>query len=335
MSNFRPILAVTMGDPAGIGAEIAVKALTDEYFYEICCPLVVGDANYLEKCLSFVSKPLKINSVASVSEGLYKCGTIDVFHVENENMAEVQYGKVSAAAGKASASYILKAIDMALNEEVHGVVTGPINKESMHKAGYSYPGHTEIFAEKTGTKNYAMMLAVNDLYVLHVSTHCSLREACDRVTKERVGVLLDLAQEVIDTFKLENKTIGIAGLNPHAGEGGAFGREEIEEIIPAVESGRNKGLDIMGPLPPDTVFVRAAKGQFKVIVVMYHDQGHIPVKIINFEDGVNVTMGLPMIRTSVDHGTAFGKAGRGTADDRSLKAALKTAALMARAKFCK
>ncbi|MEW6662406.1 MAG: 4-hydroxythreonine-4-phosphate dehydrogenase PdxA [Bacillota bacterium] len=333
MRDSRPLLAITMGDPAGIGPEITIKALAEEEIYRLCRPLVVGDLERLQQSLAFISKPLKINEIASAVEGIYAYGTVDVLPVENPGAAQAEYGKVSAVAGKAAVSYIFNAIDLAMANQVHGVVTGPINKEAINAGGYHYPGHTEIFAEKTGTKDYSMMLATDDLYVLHVSTHCSLREACDRATKRRVGTVLRLAQEVADTLKLPNRVIGVSGLNPHAGEGGMFGREEIEEIIPAIEEARSQGMEIMGPLPPDTVFVRAAKGQFSVVVVMYHDQGHIPVKVLNFEEGVNITVGLPIIRTSVDHGTAFGKAGKGTADARSMLAAIKIGAKMAKAKF--
>lgn len=333
MSDFKPLLALTMGDPAGVGAEVIVKTLAEEEVYRNCRPLVVGDAGWMAESLGFVPIPLKVNRVQHVQDGAYRYGTIDVLHVDNPGVEEVEYGRLSAVAGRAAVSYIFKGIDMALRGEAHAVVTGPINKEAMHMAGYRYPGHTEIFAEKTVTRDYAMMLAVDDLYVLHVSTHCSLREACDRATKERVGAVIRLAQEVIDTYRLPNRTIAVAGLNPHAGEGGAFGREEIEGIIPAVQEAQSLGMDVVGPLPPDSVFVRAQRGQFNVVVVMYHDQGHIPVKILNFEEGVNVTVGLPIIRTSVDHGTAFDKAGKGTADPASMRAAVYLGARMARAKY--
>jgi 4-hydroxythreonine-4-phosphate dehydrogenase len=330
----RPIMAVTMGDPAGIGAEIIVKTLANPKFYRIARPVVVGDARVMKKSLRFVREPLEINRINDLSDALFKPGIIDIVHVPNDNVEKIEYGKISKEAGQCAVSYIFRAIEMALNREVDGVVTGPINKASMHLAGYKqYAGHTEIFADRTNTKDYAMLLAVDDLYVLHVSTHVSLAEACRRVKKERVSKVIELAHDFIETYDIPNKTIGIAALNPHAGEGGAFGREEIEEILPAIEEARSKGWDVTDPLPPDTVFVRAKRGQFQVIVVMYHDQGHIPVKVINFDSGVNVTVGIPIIRTSVDHGTAFGKADKGTASSASMEAALALGARMAAAKF--
>ncbi|MDK2823117.1 MAG: 4-phospho-D-threonate 3-dehydrogenase / 4-phospho-D-erythronate 3-dehydrogenase [Clostridia bacterium] len=330
----RPILAITMGDPAGIGSEIIVKTLSKKEYYDLARPLVIGDADRMKESLGFVEENLEINVVSLVEEAKFTYGTIDVLHIDIEGAATVPYGKVNAIAGKAAVNYIFKSIEMANNREVDAVVTGPINKESMHLAGYkNYPGHTEIFAEKTNTKDYAMMLYTDGYYVIHVSTHCSLREACDRATKTRVKKVIELAHDMIKTYSIDNPLIAVAGLNPHSGEGGAFGDEEIKEIIPAIEEAQKEGIEVTGPIPPDSIFYRAMKGQFKVIVVMYHDQGHIPVKVINFEDGVNVTLGLPIIRTSVDHGTAFGKAGKGTASPASMEAAYKLAAEMALKKF--
>ncbi|KJS23085.1 MAG: 4-hydroxythreonine-4-phosphate dehydrogenase [Clostridiaceae bacterium BRH_c20a] len=332
--NDRPLLALTMGDPAGVGSEIIVKTLSKKEYYDMARPLVIGDARRMEQSLKFVPEQLEINVVSSVDEAKFIYGIIDVLDIEIEGASEVPYGQVNGVAGKAAISYIFKSIEMANNREVDAVVTGPINKESMHLAGYkNYPGHTEIFAEKTDTKDYAMMLYTDGYYVIHVSTHCSLRQACDRATKTRVKKIIDLAHDMIKTYNIENPTIAVAGLNPHSGESGAFGDEEIKEIIPAIEEAKAEGIDVIGPVPPDSIFFRAMKGQFKVIVVMYHDQGHIPVKVINFEDGVNVTLGLPIIRTSVDHGTAFGKAGKGTASPASLEAAYKLATEMGLKKF--
>jgi len=332
--NDRPLLALTMGDPAGVGSEIIVKTLSKKEYYGKARPLVIGDARRMEQSLKFVPEKLEINIVSSVDEAKFTYGIIDVLDIKIEGASEVPYGKVNGVAGKAAVSYIFKSIEMANNREVDAVVTGPINKESMHLAGYkNYPGHTEIFAEKTDTKDYAMMLFTDGYYVIHVSTHCSLRQACDRANKTRVRKIIDLAHDMIKTYGIENPTIAVAGLNPHSGENGAFGDEEIREIIPAIEEAKAGGIDVIGPVPPDSIFFRAMEGQFKVIVVMYHDQGHIPVKVINFEDGVNVTIGLPIIRTSVDHGTAFDKAGKGIATSASLEAAYNLAAEMGLKKF--
>ncbi|MBZ4653795.1 MAG: 4-hydroxythreonine-4-phosphate dehydrogenase [Peptococcaceae bacterium] len=330
----RPILAITMGDPSGVGAEITVKTLSKPEYYEMARPLVIGDAERIRQSFKFVNQPLEVNIIQDVKDAKFTFGTIDVLHLNINGASEVPYGQVNAIAGKASVSYIFKGIELAKNREVDAVVTGPIHKEAMHLAGFTqYPGHTEIFADKTNTKDYAMMLATDGYYVIHVSTHCSLRQACDKATKERVKTVIDLAHDMIQTYQVPNPVIAVAGLNPHSGEGGAFGTEEIEHIIPAIEEAKAEGKEVIGPIPPDSLFVRAMKGQFQVMIVMYHDQGHIPVKVINFDDGVNVTLGLPIIRTSVDHGTAFGKAGKGTASPASMEAAFKLAAEMALKKY--
>ncbi|MFZ7102396.1 MAG: 4-hydroxythreonine-4-phosphate dehydrogenase PdxA [Peptococcaceae bacterium] len=332
----RPILAITMGDPAGVGAEIAVKALSKKEYYDIARPFIIGDKGRITESLKFSAEELAVHVIKSVDEAKFTYGIIDVLHIDIEGVDKVPYGQVGATAGKAAVSYIFKSIEMANSREIDAVVTGPINKESMHLAGYkNYPGHTEIYAEKTNTKDYAMMLYTDGYYVIHVSTHVSLRDACDRATKKRVKKVIELAHDMINTYSIENPTIAVAGLNPHCGEGGAFGDEEIKEIIPAIEEAQHEGIKVIGPVPPDSIFYRAMKGQFKVIVVMYHDQGHIPVKVINFDDGVNVTIGLPIIRTSVDHGTAFGRAGQGRASAASMEEALKLAARMAREKYYK
>ncbi|SCZ78184.1 4-hydroxythreonine-4-phosphate dehydrogenase PdxA [Acidaminobacter hydrogenoformans] len=331
----RPILALTMGDPCGVGAEIAVKALANKAFYDQARPLVIGDLTRLEYCFKFVELPLKLNVIRSPEEGRFEFGTIDVLHMEVPGVSSLGYGKVDAVAGEAAVTYVLKGIELAKAREVDAVVTGPLNKEAIHLAGHHFPGHTEIFAQMTDTEDYAMMLFADGLHTIHVSTHCSLRQACDRATQKRVGVVIRLAKEVIELSGLENKKIAVAGLNPHSGENGAFGTEEIQEIIPAIEAARieDPATTIIGPVPPDSLFVRAKAGEYQVMVVMYHDQGHIPMKIINFDEGVNVTLGLPIIRTSVDHGTAFGRAGQGRASANSMEAAMRLAITMAENKF--
>lgn len=333
--NNRPLLAITMGDPCGVGAEIAVKSLCDREIYENARPLVIGDRYRIEQSLRFISQPLKVNLVNSPEAGVYHYGTIDVMHIDVEGVAELGYGKVNELAGKAAVAYIFKSIDLAMAKEVDAVVTGPINKESIHMAGHFYPGHTEIFAEKTNTKDYSMMLTADGFHVIHVSTHCSLRQACDRAKKDRVKAVINLAYDLVTVNKMKNKTIAVAGLNPHSGENGAFGTEEMDEIIPAIEEAKREipDLVITGPVPPDSLFIKAKRNDYNVMIVMYHDQGHIPMKIINFDEGVNVTLGLPIIRTSVDHGTAFGKAGKGTASPQSLQAAIEQAVTMALNKY--
>jgi 4-hydroxythreonine-4-phosphate dehydrogenase len=251
---------------------------------------------------------------------------------------------VSAEAGKAAFEAITKAIDLALEGKADAVVTNPIHKEAINLAGYHYSGHTEIFADKTGSKSYAMMLAVDNFRVVHVSTHVSLKEAVERVKKERVCEVIKLAHQALVDLGIENPRIGVAALNPHAGEGGLFGREEIEEIEPAIKEAQKEGINATGPYPADTVFSKAYGGAFDAVVVMYHDQGHIPIKMVGFKwdeskrmwvkvKGINVTLGLPIIRTSVDHGVAFGKAWRtGTADETSLLDAIDYAIRLAEGK---
>jgi len=330
----RPILGITMGDPAGVGSEIIVKTLADKAYTDMARPIVIGDADRMRETLRFVDAKLDIHPVSSVEAAKFSFGTVDVLHLPVEGVASVPYREVNPIAGKASVHYIFTSIDLALARKIDAVVTGPINKESMHLAGFrNYPGHTEIFAERTGARDYAMMLYTSGYYVIHVSTHCSLRQACERATHARVKRVIQLAHEMIQTYGIDNDLIAVAGLNPHCGEGGAFGDEEIHQITPAIAEAAAEGINVTGPVPPDTIFYRALQGQFKVIIVMYHDQGHIPVKVINFDEGVNVTLGLPIIRTSVDHGTAYGRAGKGYASPASMMAAYRLAADMARKKF--
>jgi 4-hydroxythreonine-4-phosphate dehydrogenase len=316
----RPIIGITMGDPAGIGAEIAVKALGNEEIYRKSKPIVIGSKSVIK----------------NTEEIKGEFGIIDLIDLDNIKLDEFNYGKVSAKAGQASLEYIYKGIDLAMKGLVDAVVTGPIHKEAIKAAGSPYPGHTEIFATRTKTKDYAMMLADKNLRVIHVSTHVSLRQACDLVKKERVLTVIHLADKALKDLGIKNPKIGVAGLNPHAGEGGLFGNEELKEIIPAIEQAKKENIIVDGPVPPDTIFPKVIGGQYDIAVVMYHDQGHIPMKVIGFKynkatnkwlsmSGVNVTVGLPIIRTSVDHGVAFGKASEGRANEESMVEAIKMA----------
>lgn len=336
----RPIIGISMGDPSGIGPEIAVKALARSETYEICRPLIVGDANAVKDALRITGLDLTINPIAAVKDARFRFGTLDVFDLNNVDMAKLQYGKVSAMSGHAAFEAVRKVIELALAKEIDATVTGPINKESINLAGHHYSGHTEIYADFTGTQDYTMMLAHENLRVVHVSTHVSLREACERVKKDRVLRVIKLAREACRKIGIAEPRIGVAGLNPHAGESGMFGREEIEEIIPAIQAAKALGIDADGPVPPDSLFSKAKGGLYDIVVAMYHDQGHIPLKVIGFNwnpaeqkwdsiSGVNITLGLPIIRSSVDHGTAFGKAGKGTASELSLIHAVEYAVKMA------
>ncbi len=320
----EPLIAVTMGDPTGIGPEIIVKTFSEPDFTERNRAVVVGDAVILERAAKLLGLSLRVNLVSGPEEGRYEPGMVDV--IPASDLAEdLPFGKLDARAGAAAFEYVRRAIELAMNGSVAAVATAPLNKEAMHLGGHKYPGHTEILAELTGTEDYAMMLVAEDLRVIHVSTHVALREAIERATPERELAVIHLAHDALKKLGVEEPRIAVAGLNPHAGENGLFGTEDAEKIRPAVERAREEGLDASGPHPPDTVFSQAKKGRFDIVVVQYHDQGHIPIKLLGFETGVNVTVGLPFFRTSVDHGTAFDISGTGEADHSSMKAALDLA----------
>ena len=336
----RPILGITMGDPASIGAEIAAKALAEAAVYQKARPFVIGDRHCMADALRITKLPLTIHPIAKVADARFTVGTIDVLDLANVDMAKLEYGKVSAMCGKASVEYIERGIDMALAKEIHAVVTGPIHKESINQAGCPHPGHTEIFGARTGTKDYAMMLLGGDLRVVHVSTHVSLRQAIERTKRPRILTVIRLANRALKALGIAEPKIAVAGLNPHAGEHGLFGDEEIKEIIPAIEEAKAEGIKADGPIAPDTVFGRTRGGLYDIVVCMYHDQGHIPLKTLGFTfdkatqkwtsvAGVNVTLGLPIIRASVDHGTAFGKSGKGTASHESMLDAIDVAVKLA------
>ena len=329
----KPILGITLGDATGCGPEIIVKALGDPSLYAVARPVVIGDLKIMQRAVKIIGTNLQCRVVAEPEEGGNNFGVIDIIDLNNLP-ADLPFATVDARAGKAAYEYIEKAVGFALRQRIHAVVTGPLHKEALNLGGYHFPGHTEILAHLAGTKDFAMMLTGGPLRVIHVSTHSSLRKACDLVKKERVLRVIELADAAVKMLGIEQPRIAVAGLNPHAGEGGLFGTEDAEEIQPAVEAAKAKGIDVSGPIAPDTVFYRAAiKGHFDIVVAMYHDQGHIPLKVLGFETGVNVTVGLPYIRTSVDHGTAFGKAGKGTADSQSMTESLLLGAKMAKVKF--
>ena len=340
----RPILAITMGDPAGVGPEITVKAFNRQEIYEACIPIVVGDYEAIKEAVEFTHSNLTINCIKEPEEAAGVFGKIDLINLEFLAPRSWQYKTVSALCGDASFQYVKRGIELAMDKRVHGVVTGPINKEAINLAGHHYAGHTEIFATLTGCKNYAMLLTSGNLRVIHVTTHVSMRQACDRITKERVAMVIRLADEAMKLMNIANPRIGVAGFNAHCSENGLFGDEEARAIIPAIEEAKKEGIQVDGPVPPDTVFVKAIAGMYDIVVAMYHDQGHIPVKLSGFKldvktnrysaiSGINTTVGLPVIRTSVDHGTAFGKAGEGRANEESLVDSIHLAVVMAKNKF--
>ena len=354
----KPILGITMGDPFGNGPEITVKALADKTVYDRCRPLVIGDVSCMEyavKAAKAVSGiDMKVRPIHAVKDANFEYGVIDVYDMgivkPEEIPGDPEHPKpfklgATALGGEAAFRYVVKVIDLAMKGEVDATITNALSKEAINMAGHHYSGHTEIYAEYTGSSKYTMMLAHEDLRVVHVSTHVSLREACDRVKKDRVLDVIRIANEGCKAIGIKEPKLAVAGLNPHCGENGMFGREEIEEIQPAINEALAEGINIVEkkPTPPDTVFSKALGGWYDIVVVMYHDQGHIPLKVKGFVynkaeghwdavAGVNVTLGLPIIRASVDHGTGFGHAGDGHANELSLVNAMDYGIRMANAK---
>ncbi len=311
-----PRLAITMGDPAGVGPEVIFKAMSHAEVFELCRPVVIGDTAVMNK------------AAEACGGGALPAG-VEMLDMKMLAPDEHQWGRISAASGRAGAAYVERAVAMARSGEVAGIVTCPLNKEGLRLAGVPYPGHTEMLGALTGTKDYAMMLVAPKMRVIHVSTHVSLEEAIRRVKTPRILTVIRMAQQTLLLEGIAQPRIAVAGLNPHAGESGLFGDQDAQDIAPAVKAAQDEGIVASGPHPPDTVFWHAQKGQFDIVVAMYHDQGHIPAKLAGFDEAVNVTVGLPIIRTSVDHGTAFDIAGQGIASERSMLAALRYAARLA------
>jgi 4-hydroxythreonine-4-phosphate dehydrogenase len=328
----RPLLAITLGDPAGIGPEVVLKALAHADVYRRCRPLVIGDRRILTRAAAWLGPEAELEIVANLAEGSYTFPRVTVLNLENAPPEACPVGKVTAAAGRAAVEYVFRACDLAMAGAVDAVVTAPLNKAAMHLAGYDYAGHTELLTERTGAQKVSMLLIGPNLRIVHVSTHVALNEAIARVTTERVEEVIQIAHDACRALGIAHPRIAVAGLNPHASEGGLFGDEEERRIVPAIAAARARGLDVSDPQPPDTVFLRATKGAYDVVVAQYHDQGHIPMKLLAFDSGVNVSYGLPIIRTSVDHGTAFDIAGQGIASESSLLAAIAVAIQMERAR---
>jgi 4-hydroxythreonine-4-phosphate dehydrogenase len=331
-----PILAITMGDPAGIGPEIAAKALSLKDTYRICNPILIGHSPSMHAVINTSGIKLKINGISKVSDARFKFGTVDMIDIPDTANDEIIAGKVSANAGDIAFKAIRTAIQLAMIKEVDGTVTGPIQKEALNLAGHKFSGHTEIYAHYTNTNKYAMLLADESFNVIHVTTHVSLRQACDLIKKNRILEVIQLLHESLKQLGIAKPKIGVAGLNPHASDGGLFGNEERDEILPAIEEAKKSGILTEGPLPADTLFALAKGGKYDGCVAMYHDQGHIPFKLEGFDwdkknnkmksvRGVNITLGLPIIRTSVDHGTAFEIAGKGIASPDALMHAIEYA----------
>lgn len=336
-----PILGITMGDPAGIGSEIAVKALCNHDWSGKCIPLVISDYEAMKDAVRFTGSDCRLNVIQDPAEAVWTPDTISLIDLGYLKPHSWEYKKVSKLTGDAAFNYVRLGTELAMAGKIDAIVTGPINKEAINLAGYHYSGHTEILADLTGTKDYAMLLIGGNLRVIHVTTHVSMREACNRITEQRVHTVIRLARQTLELLGKKDGVIGVAGLNAHCSENGLFGDEEEKAIFPAIQAAQQEGIHVEGPVPPDTVFVKAQAGQYDIVVAMYHDQGHIPLKLAGFKldlktqkyssmSGVNCTIGLPIIRTSVDHGTAFGKAGEGRANEESMIDAMETAITMAR-----
>jgi 4-hydroxythreonine-4-phosphate dehydrogenase len=334
-----PVLGVTMGDAAGVGPEIVARAAAEPAVRARCRPVVIGAAAAMREALALVDSPLTLHAAAGIADCRWGEGTLEVLDLANLDMPALRRGEVSAAAGRAAYEYIERAVQLAQAGEIDAIVTAPVNKEALAAAGVPHSGHTEILAELSQTRDFAMLLMGEALKVIHVTTHVALRRVPDLVTCERVLRTIRLAQRVLDGLGQPGGRIAVAGLNPHAGEDGLFGDEERQHITPAIEAARAEGMTVTGPLPADTLFSRARGGEFDIVVAMYHDQGHIPVKTLGFEydearktwtglSGVNVTVGLPFLRVSVDHGTAFDRAWKGIANHESMVEALGVATTM-------
>lgn len=329
MSHYRPVIAITMGDAAGIGPEIIMKSLAHDSLYALCRPLVIGDANRLRQAGKLVDSPLTVKVVSTPGEATYTQGVVDCVDLRMIP-DDMPFGVLSATAGNAAFHYIKKAVELARTDEIDAICTAPINKEALHAGGHIYPGHTEMLAHLTGTPEVSMMLVAPKLRVIHVTTHLGLIDAINRIDAGLVVRTIERGYSTLVKAGIRNPHIGVCGINPHAGENGLFGHgEEEQKIMPAVAALQARGWNLEGPLPADSLFYRAGRGDFDLVVAMYHDQGHGPIKVLGLEAGVNITVGLPVIRTSVDHGTAFDIAGKGIADERSLLEAMRQGAELA------
>ncbi len=325
----KPLLAITMGDATGTGPELTTMALANPEIRSCCRPVIIGDGDTMRQALKITGQPMAIRTIEDLQETQFSDDCIEVLDLNNIDVTKLQMGKISLMTAKAAYEYIKRATELALGNKVDAIVTSAINKEALNNAGFHYDGHTGLLSELCGNPPVTMMLAAGNLRVCHVSTHVSLQEAIKRVRPDRILEVIKLAQEGLERLGIVNPQIAVAGLNPHAGEGGLFGCEEEEFITPAVEKACRKGIKASGPHPGDTVFFRTLQGEFDCAVAMYHDQGHVAAKMLGIWKGVNITLGLPVIRTSVEHGTDFRNAGTGKADPRSLIEAIKLAATMA------
>ncbi|WP_314020708.1 4-hydroxythreonine-4-phosphate dehydrogenase PdxA [Mogibacterium diversum] len=322
----KPIIAVTMGDPAGIGPEIVAKSIADKATFDVARCIVIGDKKVMEKAIKIVGADLKVNVVDSPADGDYSYGVLNMIDLDNIDMSRFEYGKINAMCGQAAFDYIKKSIEITMDKQADAVATTPINKESLHAAEVDFIGHTEIFGALTGTADPLTMFETNGLRVFFLTRHKSLRDMLDDIKKDRIIDYVERCTDALRRLGVKEGTMAVAGLNPHSGEHGLFGWEEVKEIAPAVEELKESGFNVAGPVPADSVFHQAAQGRFNSVLSLYHDQGHIATKTLDFDRTISITNGMPILRTSVDHGTAFDIAGKGIAGAVSMEEAIRLAA---------
>lgn len=322
----KPIIAVTMGDPAGIGPEIVAKSIADKATFDVARCIVIGDKKVMEKAIEIVGADLKVNVVESPADGDYSYGVLNMIDLDNIDMSRFEYGKINAMCGQAAFDYIKKSIEITMDKQADAVATTPINKESLHAAEVDFIGHTEIFGALTGTADPLTMFETNGLRVFFLTRHKSLRDMLDDIKKDRIIDYVERCTDALRRLGVKEGTMAVAGLNPHSGEHGLFGWEEVKEIAPAVEELKEIGFNVAGPVPADSVFHQAAQGRFNSVLSLYHDQGHIATKTLDFDRTISITNGMPILRTSVDHGTAFDIAGKGIAGAVSMEEAIRLAA---------
>lgn len=322
----KPYIGIPMGDPAGVGPEITVKALAHKELYDLCNPVVVGNKDVMENAIRICQVDLKLNVIDKVEDGLYESGTIDLINLDNIDYSKMEYGKVQAECGQAAYEYIVKVTELALDKKLNAIATTPINKESLKAAKVPYIGHTEILEDLTNTHNPLTMFQVHNLRVFFLTRHVSLRQACDLITKDSVYEFIKRCDEALNRLGVVNAKIAVAGLNPHSGEHGLFGDEEVKEIAPAIELAKADGINVVGPVPADSVFHFGLKGRYDAVLSLYHDQGHIATKMVDFERTISLTNNMPFLRTSVDHGTAFDIAGKNIVSEVSMYEAIVLAA---------
>lgn len=322
----KPIIAVTMGDPAGIGPEIVAKSIADKATYDVARCIVIGDKKVMEQAIEIVGADLKVNVVDSPADGDYSYGVLNMIDLDNIDMSRFEYGNINAMCGQAAFDYIKKSIEITMDKQADAVATTPINKESLHAAEVDFIGHTEIFGALTGTDDPLTMFETNGLRVFFLTRHKSLRDMLDDIKKDRIIDYVERCTDALRRLGVKEGTMAVAGLNPHSGEHGLFGWEEVKEIAPAVEELKERGFNVAGPVPADSVFHQAAQGRFNSVLSLYHDQGHIATKTLDFDRTISITNGMPILRTSVDHGTAFDIAGKGIAGAVSMEEAIRLAA---------